>query len=61
MLGYAVAFLLGGYIIPASMHFAGVYAADRRAPDAPSRFESVISALMAAAVWPAVVTRYESN
>ena len=54
MIGYAISFLAGGYLIPASMHFGGIWKAERNAPDHPSAFECFMSALIGAVTWPLI-------
>jgi hypothetical protein len=61
MIGYAIAFIAGGYIIPASMHFVGVYKAEKLAPDHPTNVECFMSALIWALTWPLQEDRYEGR
>ena len=61
MLSHAIAFIAGGYVIPASMHFAGIYKSDQSASDHPSKTESFMTALLGALAWPAAWTRYEGQ
>jgi len=58
VLYYAIAFLAGGYLIPASMHFGGIFRADQMSADHPALMESILTALIASACWPVIVTRY---
>lgn len=61
MLGCAIAFIAGGYLIPASMHFHGIWEAEKAAPDRPSTFDHFMTALVGALTWPAPAWRYEPN
>lgn len=48
----AISFLAGGYVIPASAQFVGIWNAERFAPDKPTVFERFMTALIGAATWP---------
>ena len=60
MLGYVVCFLAGGYIIPASMHFAGIWEAENNAPDNPTWGEKFTTAFLGALMWPLGEWRFEA-
>ncbi len=57
----AIAFLLGGWLVPATGHAVGIYKADRMAPDNPSRLESAITAIIGGLAWPLQDGRYEGH
>lgn len=59
MLTHAIAFIAGGYLIPASMHFVGIWQAEKSAPDNPTWGERFMTAFMEAALWPLNDGRYE--
>lgn len=52
MLTHAIAFLLGGYLIPATMWFWGIWAVEKNAPDSHTWTERFLTAFMGAILWP---------
>lgn len=61
MLGYAIAFIAGGYLIPFTICFSGIWAAEGSAPDSPTLGERFLTAFIEAVIWPMRDFRYEAN
>lgn len=58
---WIIPFALGGYFVPALIHFIGVYRVEVNAPDNPTTLEVLYTAAMHAATWPLQPTQYEPD
>lgn len=52
MMTHIIAFILGGYLLPAVLFGWSVWDAEARAEDNPSMFERIISTIIGALTWP---------
>lgn len=52
MASHIIAFILGGYLLPALVFGWSVWQAESHADDNPSLFERIISTLVGALTWP---------
>jgi hypothetical protein len=58
---FFIGVFVGGYFVPFTINFFGIYHADRADGDRANVMESLLTAFVGAALWPIAETRYEGE